>query len=169
MVRTGRWARRLIADVFSVCRGIHECARLRRLGSLEDDHPSLAVRILVHELGLVDEGFVDIDDLSAERCENLADGLHRLDGTDRLSLLDGLPDGRQLDVHDVRQLVLCKIRNPNPGALALDLRPLMVLRVAEPFRDVRQIDPNQKASMRPCGYESFARPHTPLDGPGPAE
>src|SRR2546422_11374824 len=43
----------------------------------------------------------------------------------------------------------------------------MVFRVAQPLRDVRQIDSNRTASMRPCRYESFARlPAFPVRAPG---
>src|SRR2546426_4490836 len=96
--RVPKWTAGLVADVLSVRRRIHQHVGLRRLRDVEDDHPSLAVGIFVHKLGLIHESLVDIDDRSTDRRENLAHGLHGLDGPDRLSLLDGLPDLRYLDV-----------------------------------------------------------------------
>src|SRR3989442_5593207 len=150
--RVPKWTAGSVADVLPVRRRIHQGVGLSRLCDVEDDHPSLAVGIFVHKLGLVHESLVDLDDRSADRRENLAHGLHGLDGPDRLSLLDGPPDRRELNVHDVRQLILGKVRDPNPDALAFELRPLMVLRVAQRLLDVLPIDSNRAHSIWSSTY-----------------
>src|SRR6266581_1968162 len=44
---------RSVTDVLSVRRRIHQGVGLRRLRDIEDDHPSFAVGIFVHQLRLV--------------------------------------------------------------------------------------------------------------------
>lgn len=121
---------------------IHEGLDLVWPRGLQDDHPPRPVRILVHQLWLVCKGLVDLDDLPTHRREDLA---HRLDGfdcTEGLPLLDRLAYRRQLDVHDIGQLALREVRDPDPGPCSLGLGPLVVLRVAEPIRNFRQRNPN---------------------------
>ncbi len=79
----------------------------------EADHPAVAVRIGVHESGLLVEALVDGDDFAAQGGEELRDGLHRLDRAEDVHAPEGVADLRQLDVHDVAELSLRVVGDPD--------------------------------------------------------
>src|SRR6266496_1016500 len=98
----------LAANELLVGGRVQEALRLAGVRDLEDDHPSLPVRVLVHDLRRVLEGLVR---------------------------LDGLAGLRELDVHNVRELGLRVVRDPDGRPLPLEAGPLVVLRVPELWRD----------------------------------
>src|SRR5881628_2082815 len=116
-------------EVF-VLRGVEERAGFTGAGQLDDDHP-VAVRILVHCLGLVLERGVDLDDFTGDRRVQLRDGLDRFDGPEGLPLLQLGADFRQLDVHHVAKLLLRIVGDPDLAPVAGELDPLVVFGVFE--------------------------------------
>ena len=85
------------------------------LGSVgfDDTEPALAVGIGVDALGLVGQGGVDLRHRPADRRVDLGDGLGGLDLAELAALVDGDPDGRELDEDDVAEGILCEVGEPD--------------------------------------------------------
>src|SRR5207249_1407355 len=92
------------------------------------DHPA-AMRIGVDGFRLPLQHAVDLDDFAADRRVHLRDRLDRLDGSERLALLQRGPDFGQLDVYDVAELLLRIIGNSDLAAIARNVDPLVVFRI----------------------------------------
>ena len=84
---------------------VEEAVHLRRVGQADAEHPARPVRVGVDHLGRRRQRAVRLDDLAADRGEQVADGLHRLDDAERGELLQRPPGGGQLDEDDVAELV----------------------------------------------------------------
>jgi hypothetical protein len=95
------------------------------------------VRIGVDQLGRAREGRVAGDDLAAQGREQVADGLDRLDDSERRELSQAPTDVRQLHEDDVAELSGRVIRDADRRLVAVDPDPLMVFRVAQILGDHR--------------------------------
>ncbi len=87
------------------CARVKECARLARIGQLQCDHP-VAVRVGVDDLWFLLQRGIDLNDLTRHRREEIR---HRLHGFDAAEGLAGLQDRayfRQLQIHDIAELLL---------------------------------------------------------------
>ena len=113
-----------------ILRGVEQRAGFAGVRQLHDDHPA-AVGILVDGFRLVLERRVHLDDFAGHRRVELGHGLHRLDRAERLPLLQLRADLRQLDVHDVAELLLRVVGDADLAAVAGELDPLVVFRVFE--------------------------------------
>ena len=69
-----------------VCSSIHEFIQLSCILDADADNPSLAVRIVVHQLGLCIQRAVDLQHLTRNRHIEVTDGLHSLDRTKYFTL-----------------------------------------------------------------------------------
>src|SRR5512146_3585915 len=123
--------RSALRDELLVGRGVQELADLAGVGKAELDHPALAEGIAVDELGIPAQLAVDLDDLATDRREEVADGLDRLDDAERRELVDGPADGRQVDEHDVAELVRREVGHADGRLVTFDPDPLVVLRIPQ--------------------------------------
>ncbi len=110
--------------------GIEQARGFVRRARLEPDHPCL-VRRLVHRLGMRVELTVDRDDFTGDRRVQLGHGLDRLDGAERLALFDSATDFGKLDEHDVAELPLGEIGDPDEHVPAVLPQPLVIFRVLQ--------------------------------------
>src|SRR5262249_41862092 len=104
---------------------------------LDNEHPSLAVGILVDGLGLLSELAVDLDDLARDRRKEVRHRLDRLDHAKILRRRHLGADLRELDEDDVAELLLRVRRDADADALPFLLGPLVLTRVSEVLGNVR--------------------------------
>jgi len=122
---------------------VQQCVELLGVVELDLDHPALVLGALVDELGRLDQGLVDLDDLAADGRVHVAGGLDRLDDAEggclqgklkrlkeaerdrRTALLKGLADVRQLGVDNDAQLVLRVVRDADGADAVVDADPLV--------------------------------------------
>ena len=95
-----------------ICLHVHEVVELGGVGELNLDDP-VAESVLVEELGLVLEGFVDLNDGTADRSNQVAGGLHTLHGAELFACGDFIVHLGHIDIHDITQRVLSIVRNTN--------------------------------------------------------
>ena len=119
------------ADELLVGGGVEESLDLRRVGEPDAQHPALAVRVAVDELGRAGQGVVGPGHLAGDRREQVAHGLDRLDDAEGRVAVEGLAGRRQLDEHDVAQLVGGELGDAHDGLVAVDADPLVLLGVAQ--------------------------------------
>src|SRR5439155_9322581 len=99
------------------------------------DHPAVAVRGAVHELGALDDLDVALEDLAGDRCVDVRGGLYRLYDPEARELPDGRALLRQLDEDDVPQLLLREVRDADGDDVAVGAHPLVLLGVLEVVGD----------------------------------
>src|SRR2546428_3632263 len=103
---------------------------VRRIaGELELQDPAFTVGIRVDQLRLGGKLFVDLGDPSGHRRVEVAGRLDRLDDAKSLSRPELAPGARQLEEHDIAELRLGVIRDPDRGVLPVDRDPFMRPRV----------------------------------------
>ncbi len=95
-------------------------------GEAHLDHPAGAERVGVDEVGLVDDRLVRLDDLAVDGRVELADRLRRLDLADDLAGGDRRAGLRQVDEHDVTELVGGVGGDADRGDVAVDGDPLVL-------------------------------------------
>jgi hypothetical protein len=97
----------------------------------------LPVRIAVDRLGLLGQLRVRLHHLAAEGREEIGDGLDRFDHAEGLHGRDLGADLGQLHEDHVAQLLLGEGGDAHARLVSLELRPLVLLGVAEVRRNVR--------------------------------
>src|SRR5581483_9117559 len=155
------------AGVLCVGSAIHERVDLARRGELDLDHPSLAVGVLVHQLGLVHELLVRGDHGAADRRVKVGGCLHRVDHAENGELGDLRTGLRQLHVHNIAELVLRERRDPDPSAVALELEPLVLGGVLQVGWVVGHSSSSERADYTSGSYNS-ARGVRPTTHTAPA-
>src|SRR3954451_10243868 len=118
--------------------GVEQAVGLGLVGELDLDHPAVAVRIVVDVLGRVAQAEVDLDDLAAERRDDVRDRLDGLDLSVGLPGGDGRADLRRVEEHDFAQGVLGVPGDPEDGGVAVDFGPV-VLRVVQQIGGVARV------------------------------
>src|SRR5438445_3781936 len=104
---------RLFANLLLVLLAPQEVVEFLRTLDPEPDHPALAVGVPVHEGRVTVERRVDLRDRAGEGGKELRDRLHRLDRPEHVHARERRSDLGQVDVHDVAQLALCIISDPD--------------------------------------------------------
>src|SRR2546423_2798668 len=129
----------LFSEPRRVFRRAEELVSLVGIAEPDLDHPAVVVRGGVDQCRLLVESVIDLDDLAADGRIELRDRLHRLDSTEDVVLAEVAADLRQLDKHDVAQLALRIIRNPNGDDVLVIGRfyVLVLFGIQQIFRDVR--------------------------------
>src|SRR4029453_11984886 len=98
------------------------------------DQPALAVRVGVDQVRLVGQPLVDRRHRAGHRRVQVADALGGLQLAARVARPHRGPYLGQLDEHDVTELVLGVVGNPDPGGtVARRLHPLVLGRVLQIF------------------------------------
>src|SRR5262245_5250910 len=90
---------------------------------LHFDHPALAVGIAVDECGILLEGLIRLENGPANRCVQLGDRFHRFDRSEDGFLRVARSALGQLHEHDVAQLALCVVGDPNLDDLRIAALP----------------------------------------------
>src|SRR5260221_7136803 len=109
---------------------VHQAGHRGGIGELDLDHPGRAMGIRVDDLGLVDEAGVHLGHRAGHRRVELGDRLDRLHRSEYLVRGDGAPHLGELQEHDVTELLLRVVRDPDHAERALDADPLVLLRIA---------------------------------------
>src|SRR6185503_2355647 len=109
-----------LADVRAVVVGREQLLELALVGELHLQHPPVFVRLLVHELGLLDHLHVALEDLTRDRAVDVRRGLHGLDHAEARELPDRRALLGELDEDDVAQLLLREVRDPDRGGVAVE-------------------------------------------------
>src|SRR5688572_3927420 len=89
------------------------------------------MRLAVDHLRMVLERRVHLDDLPAHRREELRDRLDRFDRAERLARSDRAAGFRELDEHDVAELILREVGDADLSDVARDADPLVVFCVLQ--------------------------------------
>src|SRR4051794_18129495 len=91
---------RPLVEHVPVAGDVEQLVALRGVGQPDADQPAVAVRVVVHRLGRVDDLLVPLEPLSRERRDELGHRLHRLDLPVRAVLSDDRADVGRLEVHE---------------------------------------------------------------------
>src|SRR5436189_3586087 len=105
---------------------LEERVDLARIREPDPDEPTVAVRILVHGLRLLDDLLVDGDDLARERRDHVGHGLDRFHLAVGRVLRDRCPLVRRLVVDKLPERVLGEPRDPECRLVSLDARPVVL-------------------------------------------
>src|SRR3990172_3187847 len=133
-----------LVDERAIGRGVHEPVGC--LGDLQDDEPAVTVGLLVHELGPLLQERVAFQHRARDRGIYVGDGLRGLDLAERLAPRDLRSDLGDVHIYDVAECVLGVVGDPDPNASRrLLAHPLVLLRVAEVFRELHRIAPSGRA------------------------
>src|SRR6266540_7008225 len=165
--------RLLFLEELPVRLGVQELVRLGGIRQLDAHEPSVAVGVLVAELGAVGELVVPGDDLAGERRVDVGDGLHRLHLGVRRVLRDLRAGLGRLVEDDLAERVLRVPRDAEGRLLAVDPGPVVLLVVAQVLRValLRQVNPpfdtGASTLCAPRGA-CLARPRRPRCPPPPA-
>src|SRR5436190_6073849 len=103
----------LFANLLLILLAPQQLVELFRTFHPEPDHPALAVGVAVHEGRVICQCRVDLGDRAGERGKELRDRLHRFDRPEHVHARERRPDLGEVDVHDVAQLALCIIGDPD--------------------------------------------------------
>src|SRR3954468_16172470 len=124
-----------LADVRAVVLGGEELLQLTLVGELHFQHPTVFVWLLIHELWFLDDLHVALENLAGDGAVDVRRGLHRLDHAETGELPDGRALLGKLDEHDVTELLLRELRDPDRRDIAVEAHPLVLLRIAQFLRD----------------------------------
>jgi hypothetical protein len=91
---------------------VHQVVELSGVGELYFDDP-VGESVLVEELGLIFEGFVDLYDGAADRGDEVAGSLDALYGAKLFACGDFVVHFGHVNIHDIAQSVLSIVRNTN--------------------------------------------------------
>src|SRR3954447_12706878 len=123
-----------LAERRLVRRGVHEGVDRGRVGGHDLVQPATTVRIAIDQLGGRVEALVDGHHLTLDGCVDVADRLGGLELTAGPTGRDRLADSGQGHVHDVAELVLGVVGDPDPDGplgLAGAADPLVLLGVLQ--------------------------------------
>ena len=95
-----------------ICLHIHEVVELGWVGELNLDDP-VSESVLVEELGLALEGFVDFDHSAADGSYQVAGGLDALNSAKLLTCGDFVIHFGHVHIYDITQSVLSIVRDTN--------------------------------------------------------
>src|SRR3954471_9413181 len=95
-----------LADVRAIVVGGEELLQLALVSELHLQHPAVLVRLLVHELGLLDDLHVALEHLAGDGAVDIRRGLHRLHHPKARELPDRRALLGKLDKDDVAELLL---------------------------------------------------------------
>src|SRR3954470_16119543 len=124
-----------LADVRPVVLGREKLLELALVGELHAEHPPVVVRLLVHELGLLDDLHVALEHFTGDRAVDVGRGLHRLHDAETRELTDRRALLGELDENDISELLLREVGYPDRGGVAVEAHPLVLLRIAQVLRD----------------------------------
>ena len=120
------WTHYCSADELLVRLDVEQRVDLGGVGETDPDEPALAVGVLVHGLGRVDDLLVHLEDLARERRDHVRDGLDRLDLAVRGVLRRRTAVGRRLEVDELAESVLREPGHAESRLVALDSRPVVL-------------------------------------------
>src|SRR5205823_979890 len=118
-----------LADVGTVIARREQLCELSLVGEAHLDHPAVAVRRAVDELGLLDDLHVALHDLAGDRRVDVGRSFDGLDDSKArvLAYLRALLG--KLDEHDIPELLLREVRDADRGHVAVGAHPLVLLRI----------------------------------------
>ncbi len=119
---------------------IEQLGQLGGIGGAEPHHTALPVGVAIDRGGIALQRAVHLDDLAGHRTEQLGNGLHSLDGAERLVRGDRITGLGQAQKHDVAQLTLGVVGDADADdAVGGGPHVFVILGVAQVSRDGRHL------------------------------
>src|SRR5882724_5019855 len=136
----------------------HELIHFGGIAHGHAHHPAVAVRVVVDDLGVLREAAVHFGDAAGDRRVDVAYRLHGLDDAERAGLLQRRTLRRQLDEHDVAELLLGIVGDTDRRRSIGNRHPLVLFGIAQVLAHLHRMPPCS-SSTAPAVAPARVSPH----------